>query len=168
MLQDDDHYKSFSFLFYFWKKNIKKIYIYSSIFQYRFQGDFAHGQGVSHTFHHSYLRTHFIQLHQSTTLLLPTREEAVQPGMSGASGSSIKNLSNSLLNFSTVHPFRSLMFLGRELNNFTDFTKKLSSLIVFNRVDAVRHSSGSLNCQFTHNLSVQLYNMQLSKKYPNY
>ena len=58
--------------------------------------------------------------------------------MSGASGSSSKNLSNSLLNFSTVHPFRSLMFLGSELNNFTDCTTKLSSLIVFNQMDAAQ------------------------------
>ena len=64
--------------------------------------------------------------------------------MSGASGSFSKNLSNSPLKFSTLHPFRSLMFLGRELNNFTDCTKKLSSLIVFSRVDAVLLKRGSL------------------------
>ena len=62
--------------------------------------------------------------------------------MSGASGSFSKNLSNSLLNFSILHPFRSLMFLGRALNSFTDCTKKLSSLIVFSRVDAVRLKKG--------------------------
>ena len=55
-----------------------------------------------------------------------------------------KNLSNSPLNFSTVHPFRSLMFLRSELNSFTDCTKRLSSLIVFSRVDAVRLKRGSL------------------------
>ena len=62
--------------------------------------------------------------------------------MSGASGSFNKNLSNSPLNFSTLHPFRSLIFLGSELNSFTDCTKKLSSRIVFKRVDAVRLKRG--------------------------
>ena len=75
-----------------------------------FQGAFTHGQGVSRTLHHSYLRAHFGQLDQSTTLLLPTREEAVQPGMSGVSGSFSKNLSNSLLNFSMLHSLYVLVF----------------------------------------------------------
>ena len=58
--------------------------------------------------------------------------------MSGESGSFSKNLSNQHLNFFTLHPLRSLMFLGSELNSFTNQTKKLSSLIVFSRVDVVR------------------------------
>ena len=64
--------------------------------------------------------------------------------MSGASGSFSKNLSNSPLNFSIVQTFRSLMFLGSELNSFTDCTKELLSLIVFSRVDAVRLKRASL------------------------
>ena len=114
------------------------------IIQYRFQSAFTDGLGVFHTFHHSYLLTHFSQLHQSTTLLLPTREEAVYPGISGASGSFCENLSSSLLNVSILHPFRSLMFLGSEIKSFTDCTKKIPSLIVFSWVDAVRLKRESL------------------------
>merc|ERR1712082_31762 len=88
--------------------------------------------------------THFRQLHQSTILLLPTSEEAVYPGISGSSGNSNRKLSSSFLNFSILHPFKSLISLGSELNSFTEWTKKLPSLMDFSLADASRFSMGSL------------------------
>ena len=66
------------------------------------------------------------------------------PGISGESGSFSKNLSSSLLNVLTLHPFRSLMFLGSELKSFTHCTKTLTFLVVISRAAAVWFKRGSL------------------------